>query len=121
MSGEGVNNFVFLTLRTTHKQRLMNEAAQKQVVFSFGKNNNFSKETDFHIFFFLLLIILNLQMPGYNSSSSQMEIGCHFLCFQIKPQFFFQSSWKRKVEKTFLEKHCHPAHSEMLNAEDICP
>lgn len=97
MSGEGVNNFVFLTLHTTHKQRLMNEAAQKQVVFSFGKNNNFSKETDFHIFF-LLLIILNLQMPGYNSSSSQMEIGCHFLCFQIKPQFFSKFLEKKSGE-----------------------
>lgn len=33
VEGGGVNNFVFLTLRTTYKQRLMNEAAQKQVVF----------------------------------------------------------------------------------------
>lgn len=44
VEGGGVNNFVFLTLRTTYKQRLMNEAAQKQVVFSFRMNNNFSKK-----------------------------------------------------------------------------
>lgn len=52
VEGGGVNNFVFLTLRTTYKQSLMNEAAQKQVVFSFRMNNNFSKKNDFHTFFF---------------------------------------------------------------------
>lgn len=111
VEGGGVNNFVFLTLRTTYKQRLMNEAAQKQVVFSFRMNNNFSKKKRFSYILFLLLLILNLQMPGCSSSSLTLRsrLVAIFLCFQIKPQLFLKvpgkGKWRKHSSKSTVIQH----------------